>query len=567
MRSSSKLSFACVAKPSSSKLLMIGLSILGLMLLGASGCNNPKPNPTSETAGTPSTNPSENLSESLELSASSGAENLPATNNTSDVAPLPPVKNLDGFRASQASPATQTLPAEMQNRTFAQVEPITSSNPAELLAHLQKVDRAIGDLLIAGTNNLVEGPAYLENGRRLSQIKLGVGEQLSSSAAATAEQRKTGLQTQLVALSHLSGLEDVQSAKRLETLARSLTQSGDPDLAHQSRVVLLGFELQSLENGIETTPNNLLAAIEGLFQRPEDRTFPGFMMLMKADDVLTRMGFSEAADRVRQIAVDEFQNSPDRDLRDNAWLIAVEGSSALENYSIAMGSFGRPNFDAQAFFDAARGLYADFPLPVTLEKIAASLIDAEYSGNLELSQQLADFVSSNLKSHPSSISTQQAQEIVDDHQRRVNLVGKPLDIPDLLGFDGNPLNWDDYRGKTVLVDFWATDCVFCLQEMPKVREAYEQLSEKGFDVIAINMNANPEAVRNEIINGNYPWRNFYFASQPSFESQYAKQIGLRALPFILLIAADGKVTRIHLRGENILYAAREALGLENSLIP
>lgn len=559
--------FTRFTNPSSSRLLIVCLSILELSFAGATGCSNPKPTPVSETNAAPATNSNENTTDSPMLAGSGGEAIERATSETGNAAQRPPVKPLDGFRGNRAPPATQTLPAEMQSRTFAQVEKITSSNPTELLAHLQQVDRAIGDLLIAGTNNLVEGPVYLENGRRLSQIKLSVGEQLASSAAATQEQRKTGLQAQLVALSHLSGLEDVQSAKRLETLARSLAAANDPDLAHQSRVVLLGFELQSLENGIETTPNNLLAAIEGLFQRPEDRTFPGFMILMKADDVLTRMGFAEAANRVRQIAVDEFKDSPDRDLRDNAWLIAVEGSQALEDYGVAMGSFGRPNFDAQAFFNAARGLYTEFPSPVTLEKIAASLVDAEYSGNLELSQQLADFVSANLSSHPASISIQQAREIVDDHQRRVGILGKQLNIPDLLGFDGNPLNWDDYRGKTVLVDFWATDCVFCLQEMPKVREAYDQLSDKGLEVIAINMNANPEAIRNEVINSNYPWRNFFFASQPGFESQFAKEIGLRAIPYILLIDPDGKVTRIHLRGDNILYAAREALGLENSLIP
>ena len=46
----------------------------------------------------------------------------------------------------------------------------------------------------------------------------------------------------------------------------------------------------------------------------------------------------------------------------------------------------------------------------------------------------------------------------------------------------------DFKGKVVLVDFWATWCEPCLREIPNIKENYEQFRDKGFEVVGINMN-------------------------------------------------------------------------------
>lgn len=55
-----------------------------------------------------------------------------------------------------------------------------------------------------------------------------------------------------------------------------------------------------------------------------------------------------------------------------------------------------------------------------------------------------------------------------------------------LSLEGRPVDLRDYRGKVVMLNFWATWCIPCRVEMPSMQALYEQYSEKGFEILAIS---------------------------------------------------------------------------------
>lgn len=62
--------------------------------------------------------------------------------------------------------------------------------------------------------------------------------------------------------------------------------------------------------------------------------------------------------------------------------------------------------------------------------------------------------------------------------------GLQLSLPDL---DGQHHNLDEFRGKVVLINFWASWCLPCLQEMPSIQRLAEEMGDKPFAVIGVNV--------------------------------------------------------------------------------
>jgi|ERR1700730_1745392 len=118
----------------------------------------------------------------------------------------------------------------------------------------------------------------------------------------------------------------------------------------------------------------------------------------------------------------------------------------------------------------------------------------------------------------------------------------PLRLPDLAFQDaeGKPRKLADWRGKTVLVNLWATWCVPCRKEMPALEGLQSKLGGANFEVVAINIDTrDPEKPKNFLKEANLT-RLDYFSDQKAKVFQDLKQIG-RALgmPTSVLVDAQG----------------------------
>ena len=111
-----------------------------------------------------------------------------------------------------------------------------------------------------------------------------------------------------------------------------------------------------------------------------------------------------------------------------------------------------------------------------------------------------------------------------------------------------------YKGKIVMIDFWATWCGPCIKELPNVIAAYQKYHEKGFEVLGISFDKeNMESELNKFTKEhNMPWPQVYEGK--FWETTIGTQFGVEAIPFCLLVdGSTGKIlaTVDKLRGENL----------------
>ena len=117
----------------------------------------------------------------------------------------------------------------------------------------------------------------------------------------------------------------------------------------------------------------------------------------------------------------------------------------------------------------------------------------------------------------------------------------PLRLPDLVfeDADGKPRKLSDWRGRTVLVNLWATWCVPCRKEMPALESLQTRLGGPDFEVVAVNIDTrDPEKPKNFLKDANLT-RLGYFSDQKAKVFQDLKTIG-RALGMPTSVLVDGQ---------------------------
>ncbi len=116
----------------------------------------------------------------------------------------------------------------------------------------------------------------------------------------------------------------------------------------------------------------------------------------------------------------------------------------------------------------------------------------------------------------------------------------------------------EFKGKVLLIDFWASWCGPCRQENPNVVGAYKEFHGKGFEILSVSLDKSDVAWKNAIAQDKLSWT--HVSDLKYWDSKAAADYGVKGIPFAVLVGRDGKVIAKNLRGEELSKKLKEILG-------
>ncbi len=130
--------------------------------------------------------------------------------------------------------------------------------------------------------------------------------------------------------------------------------------------------------------------------------------------------------------------------------------------------------------------------------------------------------------------------------RRLDRIGRPAPAFAAQDIKGNAIRLADYRGKYVLIDFWATWCSPCIAELPRLTAAYRAYHDLGLEIVSISLDENKSAVTDFVKVRNLPWPQLHNATS---SADLVDLFGVITIPAGYLVDPAGNIVRLDLRGK------------------
>ncbi len=464
--------------------------------------------------------------------------------NSSDSTVLPTAPAVPSFQPGKLDP-------KIASKLYMTLKLGDLNGGKPLMEFLNTSSRAVMELLADGRKKMLTNEVLLEQGMRLSRMKLEASQRLEKLAA-NEDEKAASMLGKLEAFSQMASFGDIAASDSLRELAIKEMENADKRVAQQAKSIALSLLVSDYESGTAKS-NELVAFATTILSGGKDLTATNLNALIQAVESLTKRSEDDAALQLAKKIEEGFRENPEPQMALSAWEMHASRLKETNEVGALMQADSKEDQDpvkARALVDA---LMAKIPSPWTAFFLVQIAIKVEYSGRPLIAKEMIEVAQTQIENLKDPDAKEELERNCKQFLSRFAVLNKPLNLSELVDTTGKPIDLDQYKGKVVLVDFWATWCGPCLQEIPNIENAFLAHNKNGFEVISVNLDEERPALDTFLASKKVLW-NTYVSSKPDavgFDTPLAKDIGISAIPFIAIIGKDGNVAGIHIRGRKI----------------